>query len=339
MPKRSTDVWVYEQELLPWLPRRIIDCHVHIGLKEHCGAIAPERIFNNWAIEVGADQTWQQLRNTLDMLFPNQEVNVLAFGIPFREVDLVKNNDYVLQGMLDPNNRALGLFVTRPEWDASLIELAMSSGFVGIKPYPDLAPRTNEEPSIFDFLPHSHLEVLNARGGILLLHLPRKRRLGDPDNIRELLQIHDTYTNTKIIVAHIGRAFCLPTAQKGLPYFVDCPHIFFDTSANLNSEVFHYAFEIVGPDRIIYGSDLPITLMRGVREHIGETYINYTDAPYSWNVNRKSSEEESKYTYYLYEEIKALIKAIQQAGMEKADFEKIMYANMATLLEDTSTKQ
>jgi microsomal dipeptidase-like Zn-dependent dipeptidase len=339
LSKRSIDVQVYEEELLAWLPRQIIDCHVHVGLKEHCGAIAPERIAANWAIEVGADQTWQQLRSNLDMLFPEQEVHVLAFGVPFREVDLVQNNDYVLRGVLDPANRAAGLFVTRPEWDASLIELAMSRGFVGIKPYPDLAPHKNGEPSIFDFLPHAHLRVLDACGGILLLHLPRKRRLGDPDNIRELIEIHNMYSNIKIIVAHIGRAFCLPTAQKGLPHLVEYPRIFFDTAANLNADVFQYALEIIGPDRILYGSDLPITLMRGVREHLGENYINYTDAPYSWNVNRKSPNEEAKYTYYLYEEIKALIKAVQRAGLGMAEFEKIMRSNMATLFEDSAYKR
>ncbi len=333
LSNRPIDTEVYENELLPHLPPKIIDCHVHIALKEHCGPITPERLRSNWAMEVGAEQSWEELRARLTRLFPDQEVSVVAFGVPFREMDLALNNDYVLRGISEPANRAFGLFVTRPEWDASLIDLAMERGFVGIKPYPDLAPHSGGEPSIFDFLPHSHLEVLNARKGILTLHLPRKGRLADPDNAKELLEIHDTYPDITVIVAHIGRAFCLPTAERGLPHFVDRERICFDTSANLNADVLQYAIETIGPDRIIYGSDLPITLMHGVREYAGETYTNYTDEPFTWNVNRKTPQEEAKYTYYLYEELRALIAAVHRAGMGRNAMEKMMYGNAARLLK------
>lgn len=332
MPNRPIDREVYEHELAPWLPAKIVDCHVHIALSEHCGPITPERLKGNWAIEVGVSQSWEQLRTSLELLLPRQETSVLAFGVPFREFDLERNNGYVLAGCRDQANRAFGLFVTRPEWDASVVEEAFEQGFAGVKPYPDLAPESDGEPAILDFVPRSHLEVLDRHSGILMLHLPRKGRLGDPDNIRELLDIRDSYPSIKIIVAHIGRSFCLPTAERGLPCFVEASDIYFDTSANLNADVFHYALETIGPERILYGSDLPITLMRGVREHVGEVYINYTDAHYSWNVNRKSPQEEAKYTYYLYEEIKALIEAIQRAGMGRQELERVMYGNGAGLI-------
>jgi len=332
LPNRPTDTQVYDNELLPWLPPRIIDCHVHIALKEHCGPIPPERVASNWAMEVGAEQSWEQLKECLQELFPRQQVSVLAFGVPFREINLELNNDYVLRGLSDSANMAQGLFVTRPEWDASLVDLAMERGFVGTKPYPDLAPRSSCEPGLYDFVPEAQLEVLNSRSGILMLHLPRQGRLADLQNISELLRMHRAYPRVKIIVAHIGRSFCLPTAQNGLPHFVDCPGIYFDTSANLNPHVFSYALETIGPGRMLYGSDLPITLMRGVRECVGETYVNYTDEPYSWNVNRKSPEEEARYTYYLYEEIRALIEAVRRTGMGKDALERIMYGNAARLL-------
>jgi len=332
MTQRLVDRRVYEEEIAPWLPSKIIDSHVHIGLADHFGPIAPERYKADWAMEVGVDQSWEQLRESLAMLLPCREVSVLAMGVPFQEVDLSRNNDYVLAGALEPENRALALFVTRPEWDASVIERALSRGFVGIKPYPDMAPNAGAEPSIFDFLPKAHLEVLDRLGGVLMLHLPRKGRLADPDNIRELLELADTYPSIRLIVAHIGRSFCLPTVQRGLPHFADRKNIHFDISANLNADVFAYALETVGPERLIYGSDLPITLMRGVREHVGEDYINFTDGAYSWNTNRKSPEVEADYTFFLYEELKAIIAAVQRVGMGKEALERITYSNAAALL-------
>lgn len=318
---------IYEDEIRPWLPPRIIDCHAHVTLAHHMGPLSPERIASNWAMEVGLEQSWEQLSDNYRLLFGDLEVRALAFGGVFREVDIERNNSYVLEGLSRPELCAGALCVTRPEWNGGAVRRALERGFVGIKPYPDLAPQCTNEVSIFDFVPRAHLAALDEMGAILMLHLPRKRRLGDPDNIRELLEISDTYPRVKTIVAHIGRSFCLPTARKGLPSLAGRANMWFDTSANLNADVFAYAIETVGPDRILFGSDLPVTLMRGVREHVGEDYINYTDAPYSWNTNRKSPEEEAAYTYFLYEELRALIEAVRRTGGELDIMEMIMYSN------------
>lgn len=302
-----------------------------MGLAEHCGPITAERLKTNWALEVGVEQSWADLRQAYSTLFADREVRPLAFGGVFQETDIGRNNDYVLKGAQDARNLACALMVTKPEWDAEMIRQGLSAGYVGIKPYPDLALPSSTE-SIYEFLPKAHLDALDEASGILTLHLPRAGRLADLDNIRELLEITNQYPRIKMIVAHIGRSFCLPTAQAGLPQFVNSPGIFFDTSANLNSDVFRFALDTIGPDRILFGGDLPITTMRGVREHIGDNYINYTDAPYSWNVNRKSPEEEANYTYFLYEELRALIRAVEHGGFGRRAMEKIMYSNGAGIL-------
>ena len=332
MTERNVDRRVYEEELDPWLPPKIIDVHVHIGLAEHTGAVTEERRRSNWAYEVGLAQSWEQLRKNVQTLFPGRQMEVLAFGNPFRETDLERNNDYVWSGARDPANGASGLLVTRPEWDAAVIEDAMRKGFTGIKPYPDLAPEGAGEPSIYDFLPPSHLDILNRLGGILMLHLPRQGRLGDPDNIRELKEISKRYPAVRIIVAHVGRSFCLPTAQRGLPELAGLPNVWYDISAVMNADVIAYTIETAGLERALYGSDMPITLIRGIREHVGESYVNYTDGDYSWNTNRKPPEIEANYTYYVYEILRALIEAAKKLGLGNDAVAKVMYANAAGLL-------
>lgn len=331
--QRATDTRIYYEELAPWLPARIIDCHVHIGLQEFWDVVSPERVKSMWALEVARENSWEDLRRTCVRLFPEQQVGVIAFASVAREVDLRHANEYVRAGVADPANDAAGLFATSPEWDASLVWEAMLRGFRGIKPYPDQARKDTSEVSIYEFVPKEHLAVLERCRGILMLHLPRDGRLGDPDNIREVLEISDAYPSIKIVLAHVGRAYCLPTAERGLPSFAGRYNIFFDTSANLNADVFELALRVVGPDRLLFGSDLPVTLMRGVREHVGEEYINYTNGDYSWNVGRRSPQEEAGYTYYLYEELRALIRAVKRCGLGKDAMDKIMYSNSAGLLE------
>jgi len=332
--QRPLDRRIYEQELLPWLPATIIDVHVHVALPEHSGPVSEERRKINWAMELDLHQSWRQLRENYGTLFAQQQVSALVFGGVYREVDIERANEYVVAGAQDPRNRAKALLVSRPEWDAERIAQAIARGFAGIKPYPDLAPPqiARDDVGIFDFVPRAHLEMLDRLGGILMLHLPRPARLGDAQNVRDLLEIARAYSRIKLIVAHVGRAYCMPTAQQGLPHFADQPGIFFDVAANLNADVFQLALETVGADRLLFGSDLPVTMMRGMREHVGDQYINYTDGPYSWNVNRKSPDEEAKYTYYLYEELRALIRAVERAGLGREAMEKMMCANAARLL-------
>jgi uncharacterized protein len=328
---RSRDRAIYEERIRPWLPPTMIDCHVHAGLAEHWGPVSAERRKEIWAIEVAGAYAWPELRADLATLFPAQRVMALVFGYVFREIDIERSNQYVLGGVKGPSNLSQALFVTRPEWPASAIEDALGQGFLGIKPYPDLSPKGMNESSIYDFVPHEHLEVLNQRKALMMLHLPRPGRIGDEDNIRELIEISRRYPDARIIVAHIGRAYGLPNAVRGLPRLTSCGNLYFDTAANLNTEVFEFALKTLGPERILYGSDLPITLMRGVREHVGDAYFNYTDADYSWNSKRKSPEEEAEYTFFLYEELLALIGAVERLGMGAEEMHKIMFGNASAL--------
>lgn len=335
MQNKPHDIRIYEEELCPWLPERIIDGHVHIGLNEHCAPISEERLRTNWAYEVGVTQSWESYRQAVEALFPKQQVSALVMGVPFREMDLALNNEYVISGVPGPDTKAL--FMSSPDWSPDVIEQAFERGFVGLKPYPDLVV-SDSPPSIFDFLPHEHLKVLDRRSGILLLHIPRPGRIADRDNIAEIREICSRYPNVKVIVAHIGRAFCLPTALAGLPSLADCRNLWFDNSANLNADVMAFAIELLGPERIIYGSDLPITLIRGMREYDGDNYTNFTDGDYSWNTVRKPPEVEATYTYYLYEELRALIAGVRRAGLGREAVARIMYSNIAGLMYSDSPR-
>ncbi|MCL5103411.1 MAG: amidohydrolase [Armatimonadetes bacterium] len=334
---RPVDRRVYEDELSEWLPSKIFDCHVHVSVPRDHEVFSEARYRELWPLEIGICQTWRQKRLNHQLLFPGQEVVSLVFGEVLREFDIDAENQYVFQGISDPEQNAYGLYVMRPEWDASKLKEAMAKGFLGMKPYPDLAPQRTQEVSIFDFAPKTHLAALDEAGGVLMLHLPRAGRLADPDNISELLEISDRYPRIKLIVAHVGRAYCLPNAERGLPHLANREGIYFDITANLNAEVLQYALEMVGPDRLLFGSDLPLLMMRGVREHVGEEYINYTDGLYTWNTRRKSPEEEADYTFYVYEELRSLIKACERSGCGVQAFEKILYSNCAALLGKCET--
>lgn len=329
---RDSDIRFYQEHLRDWLPPFIVDAHVHVGLQSNCGPVTQERMKANWAMEVGAFQSFENLAEGYQVLFPDSRVFALAFGIPFQEVDSDGENSYLLHACRQNPESLRPLALVRPEWPSQKVESLLASGFAGIKPYPDFAPEGHQEVSVFSFLPQSHLKALDAAGGILMLHIPRAGRLADEDNIREIFEIRQQYPSVRMIIAHVGRAYTMPNARAGLKAFDGAEGIYFDISANLNADVFRLAIDTLGSQWLLYGSDLPITYMRGVREYDGDRYINYTDEPYTWNTNRKSSEEESRYTFYLYEEIHALRLAVESAGLGKREFQQIMCHNGAALL-------
>ena len=330
---KDIDREFYQQYLKDFLPEEIFDTHVHLGLPEHFYPVSSERKFEDWALGVGYNLSVEAAFFAYAELFPGKEVSILGFPFPIKEAKLDEINRYVCSYI--NKGRIKGLMATHPDWAYQKVkEELQKNNFLGIKPYPDLVSKVKgADLSIFKFLPHSHLRAVDELGKIVLLHLPRRERLRDKDNIREIKEIRQKYPRIKLILPHIGRSFCPSFAREGLRYLRDDPGIFFDTAAVLNPEVYKITLNEVGPKRLLYGSDLPILFLKGKREWEGDRYINYSSGNYLWNTKRKPSEEEARYTFFLYEEIKALRCSIESLNMGTEAVEAIFYKNAKEIFE------
>jgi len=330
---RDVDREFYRKYIEDFLPKEIFDTHVHFGLPEHFWPVSGQRKLEDWALGVGYTLSVEAAFFAYSELLPGKKVNILGFPLPIKEAKLDEINKYICSYI--NKGKIKGLMATHPDWSYERVkEELQKNNFLGIKPYPDLVTKIKGgEVSIFTFLPYSHLRAVDELGKIILLHLPRRLRLRDKDNIREIREIRQKYPRIKLVLPHIGRSFCPSFAREGLKYLRDDPGIVFDIVAVLNPEVYKIALNEVGPKRLLYGSDLPILFMRGKREWEGDRYINYTSGNYPWNIKRKSPEEEAKYTLFLYEEIKALRCGIESLNMGKEAIEAIFYKNARKLLE------
>ena len=188
------------------------------------------------------------------------------------------------------------------------------------------------EASIFDFLPHHQLELLNQRHAWVTLHVPRAERLGHPANIAEIQELRRKYPNIVLVIAHLGRCYTLPHALEAFPHFADDKGLYFDSSAVLNPDVHRLALETFGPERILYGSDNPVFYMRGRRQFEGRRYINRTSYPFFFNRDREPLEVEAKYTLYMYEELRAIRQACEHTGVDRTGVEAIFHDNAVRLL-------
>lgn len=330
----------WAEHLEDWLPSRMIDAHTHIADPRHRLSPMTETMRRQyWVNEVFEPIDAPTADHCHRTVFPGRDFNCVAFSVPDLDFDIDRGNRY-LQDECPPRGWH-SLAVIQPQWTQDKVAALLDApGVVGVKPYYALISLNRAtrdahlEASIFDFLPHHILEVVNDRHAWVTLHVPKADRLGHPENIREVREIRRRYPNIALVIAHLGRCYTEPHAMEALPRFADDPGLFFDTSAVLNPAAHRIALKHFGPQRVLYGSDNPILYMRGHRQYRDRTYTNRTSHPFHFNKNREAPEVEAAYTLFMYEDLRAIKQAFEELEInERQHVESVFHDNAARLID------
>ena len=162
---KDVDRAFYAEHLTGFLPSEIIDIHSHVWLKDFLDDSSIEARGPEWPALVAEDNSIEDLFQTYGLMFPQRKVTPLVFGLPRRDIDLGRSNKYASR--VAREHHLPSLIVSLPEWSADELERRVrDGGFLGLKPYLAFAPAhvAGSDITIFDFLPHHHLEVANAHG-------------------------------------------------------------------------------------------------------------------------------------------------------------------------------
>jgi predicted TIM-barrel fold metal-dependent hydrolase len=338
---KPVDREFYESRLRNFLPERIIDIHTHIWL-ESLMAKSPDADSRtvSWPSRVARDNSVEDLLETYRLLLPEKSVTPLVFPSATNCADLGDLNRYVAESAARCDLPALVL--ASPEWSADEFEeRILTGGFLGAKVYLTFAPShlSAGEVRIFDFLPPHQLDVLDRHGWLVMLHIPRPGRLGDPENLAQMLEIEQRWPNARVIIAHVGRAYCPEDVGDAFERLAGTERMLFDISANTNEDVFRELIRAVGPRRILFGSDMPILRMRMRRICEAGRYINvvprglYGDVSDDPHMREVDGDEAERLTFFLYEEIDAFRRAAEAEGLTRTDVEDIFHNNAGRLLD------
>ncbi|MCG9478582.1 MAG: amidohydrolase [Actinomycetia bacterium] len=339
----ENDLKIFGEQFEDFLPDKIIDFHIHLWKYEFFSReISQKRLNHNPVLDSDLVNgfTVEDFKNFVEKTFPQKKYEGLFFGLPVIETDLNKNNEYIVE--VCKKNRCYGLF--NPE--SNLKEIPQDffkNRFVGFKPYPELANarssnncrKSKEDISMFDFISDQVLEFCQEYGLILLIHIPRAGRLRDRRNIEELKEMGSRYSNIKIVLAHAGRSYCYSDIKDSINYLKGLKNLYVDTAMINNFSVIEVLLEGLGPEKILYGSDLPVAALKGKNVDINDKHYFITDKPRDWSLSSPVLNLDS-FTFFIYEIIRSIRIAAMNKSLSREQIHKIFYLNAHNLINSIS---
>lgn len=252
---RPEDREFFQRELASWVPDRVYDAHCHLWHSDHSA----------WSDnpEIPPVVGLTEYRTLIDDLHPGRKVSALFIPTAFDE-RRTAGNQWVADNVAQ-DRTCRGLYFVNSEDDPEMVRQEVRRlGLHGLKCY-HVTSRTRPtwESEIPDFLPERLIRVAHEEGWVITLHMVKSRAVADPGNIHWIRYFCEKYPNMKLILAHSARGFQPAHNLEGLPRLTGLPNLYFDTSANCEPMAHQAIIRIIGHDKLMYGSDLPVSHMRG----------------------------------------------------------------------------
>ena len=323
------DQALFDRTVAPFLPGRIFDAHAHLYPPAHYGPAGPPPLFAATPAEVGLERFE---RDIAWLHGPGRTVGGLCFGLAFTG-DRVANDAFVAAEARAGRERglaALPQLIVAPGDDPELVrERVRRGGFVGLKPYHTLADLDGPtwQAPLEAFFPEALARVAHEEGLTVTVHLVRDRALADPANQATLRRYCERYPNMRLILAHAGRGFNPWHTIEGVAALSGLANLWFDTSAVTEAGGFEAIVETFGHGRLLYGSDFPVSHLRGRCVAVGDSFHwLYADGP-----TLGERHGDVRPVLVGLESLRALALACRRLRLGDAQIEGLFYGNAAQL--------
>ena len=323
----DTDKRLLTRALDGFVPERVFDVHAHLFHTRHFAA-GKKPVFLDDNRGYGVPDFSEAMARWM----PGREVEGLFFGYPSAGNDRAGENAW-LEKEVSPlvqssNSRALVL--AAPQDDPAEVRRLIQTGvFVGIKPYRLYADVADtREAEIESFAPEWMWEVCHDHDGIMVLHIMLADGITDPRNIAAIQRLCRRYPRCRLVLAHVARCFNYRHAREGLHAIADLDNVVLDSSAVTQAGAFRAALEILGPRRLIWGSDYMVSELRGscISQGDGFTWI------YSEDAAAEKLTIFGQYTLVGIESLMCLREACEDTGMNGTDIADIFRNNALRVL-------
>ena len=323
----DTDRKLLHRAIDGFVPDKVFDVHTHLFHSRHF-AQGNRPVFLDENRGYGMDDFQAAMR----LWLPGRQVDGLFFGYPSAGNDRAGENAWV-KSHVDGSTHSRALVLAAPTDDPAEVRKLMSSGvFVGIKPYRLYAdvPDTREA-EIESFAPEWMWELCHDHDGIMMLHIMLADGITDPRNVAALRRLCLRYPRCRLVLAHVARSFNYRHAREGLHHLVDLDNVVVDTSAVTQAGAFRAALEILGPKRVLWGSDYMVSELRGACITQGDGF--------TWIHPESSGDKLTIFGHYTTVGIESLLclrEACEDSGMTPGDLADIFRENALRLLPSSA---
>ncbi len=264
----------------------------------------------------------------MEDLTPGRRYSGLFFGFPHAELDMDAANDFLAREVkADPDSKAQMLI--RPGMDPEFVrETVKRDGFVGLKCYHVWA---TEKPTfnamVESFLPEEHVRVADELGLSITLHMVRPRAMADPLNQQTIRAFAERYPRMRFILAHAARGFNPHHTIEGIGALRGLRNVWCDTSAVTDAGAFEAIIDTLGYDRLLYGSDFPVSHERGRCVAIGDSFLWLSEA----NTNFETNYSDLQPALVGIESLRVHKIACHSLKLSDAQIEAIFFGNAAEM--------
>jgi glutamate-1-semialdehyde 2,1-aminomutase len=266
-PATDVDREFFQRELESFLPRRVFDAHAHL-LKEGT---------NTWKFKgIPLTLGYEEFQFFIQDLHPRRRT--AALFLPGFSADLTDQLPVANAWMgeqLAKTNDCVGALFVKPDDDPDWVRQEVRRlKLHGLKCYHVFSPtRPTFEAEIPDYLPERLVKVAHDEGLFITLHMVKSRAVADPANQFWIRRYCERYPQMKMILAHSARGFQPAHNLEGLESLKGLNNVYFDSSANCEPIAHQAILRVFGHKRLMYGSDFPISHLRGRSLSAGDSFL------------------------------------------------------------------
>lgn len=325
----EADLEIFHRELDGFVPDRIFDAHAHLWARGHVPP-GSSPAFESAAQEViGLAEYGRQMA----ALLPGREVAGGLFipgAVAAQGADLVAENELAARETAGDGRCRHALLVS-PEMDADFVRGEVRRlRPAALKCYHlRSAVRPTWDAELPQYLPEAHVRVAHEEGLCIILHLVRPRALADPSNQFWIRRYCEQFPHMKLILAHAGRGFNPYHTIEGIRSVQDLPNLWCDMSAVTEAGACEAIIEALGHERLLYGSDFPVSHLRGRCVAVGDGFVWLYEETLAWE---SVSFRPVQPTLVGLESLRVLKQAAWRCQLSDRQVEDIFYNNAVHLL-------
>ncbi|AMV20863.1 amidohydrolase family protein [Planctomyces sp. SH-PL14] len=311
---------LFQRELNSFVPPVLFDAHAHWYRADHFPPEARPGLVASGPPVAGGEAFDREM----EKITPGRKTEGLFFPYPHAQVDVDAENEFLFEELKRrPGSR--GQMLITPQQDPEFLrETVRRCGFVGLKCYHVYSSRRPTFDSLIEeYLPEPQVAVAHDEGLSITLHMVRSRALADRANQETIRRYCERYPNMRLILAHAARGFNVHHTIEGIESLRGLGNVWFDTSAVTDSGAIEAILRVFGPSRVLYGSDFPVSHLRGRCISLGDSFLwisaanTQLDVPYG----------RIELALVGHESLRTLKVAAMSTGLSDAEVEAIFLTN------------